>query len=416
MITYPDKNRILFLDNLRYLMVLLVVILHSAISYSNMVPWWCVTEPSENSAFFNVVLVLLDVFLMPVLYFIAGYFAIPSYQQKGARLFLKAKCKRLGLPLLIGLPLVGPSFSYIYHYMHNGFYNEIGFGQYWVTYIKSIRNFHVGIMNSIDQFNQSYLWFISLLLFFFIIFALFASNNKCHRHQVPLDPTETTSTKWIAIILAVVGLLSTISALIAATIFASPNNPAPWVTIGNFLQFEPVKLVSYMLYFSMGIYAYHGNWFIKAKLPGYPAVWALSCVLLSLGLLITLKQLVTEFSVGIFILYHLVRSFLCISFLAALTSWAVGHWNRPSHLNALLASNSYYIYITHFIIVILLQLLLAMWPAGSVFIKFGFVSFGSILVSLGISHYAIKSYPRLTVIGICSMFIIMLLFIHPTVG
>ncbi len=42
----PNENydHILFLDNLRYLLVLLVVVLHATFAYSKFVPWWCVKE------------------------------------------------------------------------------------------------------------------------------------------------------------------------------------------------------------------------------------------------------------------------------------------------------------------------------------------------------------------------------------
>lgn len=408
-----DTNRILFLDNLRYLMVLLVVILHSAVSYSNVVPWWCVTELNEASVFFDIVLLFLDVFLMPVLYFIAGYFAISSFQKRGAWLFLKRKFKRLGLPLLIGIPLISPSFSFIYHYTRNGFSNHISFGKYWMNYIKGAGDFQIGIIDSIDHFSHFHLWFMSLLLFFFVIFVLYASKNRWHEAPVPLDSSGNTPEKSILIPLAVVGFISTVSTFIANLIFASPSNPEPWVTIGNILQFQPTKVVSYMLYFGMGIYAFRNKWFINTKIPGHPAVWTISCVLLSFCLLIILKQLMVAFSIGILFLFLSVRSFLCVSFLAAFTLWAVRYWNRPSHFNALLALNSYYIYIIHVLIVIILQLLLAGWSGGSVFIKFGIVSFASILVSYGISQYAIRPYPRLSVIAIYTLFAILLLIITP---
>jgi len=161
-----ESSRILFLDNLRYLMVLLVVVLHAAIPYSNFVPWWCVKVPNAHAVFFDVVILILDVFFMPVLFFIAGYFAISSFQKKGFRVFLRRKFKRLGLPLLIAIPIVSPTFSYIYHFTRNGFSAHLNFGIYWVNYMKTIADLPLGIMTSIDQFSQSHLWFMSLLLFF----------------------------------------------------------------------------------------------------------------------------------------------------------------------------------------------------------------------------------------------------------
>ena len=74
-------NRIGYFDNIRYLMVLLVVVFHSACGYSNNTQWWAVDD--ANSTFFDYLLSVLGVFLMPTLFFIAGYFALPSLQQKG---------------------------------------------------------------------------------------------------------------------------------------------------------------------------------------------------------------------------------------------------------------------------------------------------------------------------------------------
>ena len=50
-------------------MVLLVVVLHAAISYGKFVPWWFVKD-AGSSVFFDILMLTLDSFLMPVLYFI----------------------------------------------------------------------------------------------------------------------------------------------------------------------------------------------------------------------------------------------------------------------------------------------------------------------------------------------------------
>ena len=64
-------DRLIFFDNIRYLMVLLVVVLHSAGAYSNHTSWWTVND--TNSIFFDYLLGVLDVFLMPTHFFIAGF-------------------------------------------------------------------------------------------------------------------------------------------------------------------------------------------------------------------------------------------------------------------------------------------------------------------------------------------------------
>ena len=75
-----STDRLFFFDNIRYLTVMLVVVLHSACGYSNYMPHWLVND--ANSIFFDYLLVILGVFLMPVLFFIAGYFTLPSLQKR----------------------------------------------------------------------------------------------------------------------------------------------------------------------------------------------------------------------------------------------------------------------------------------------------------------------------------------------
>jgi hypothetical protein len=373
-------------------MVIGVVVLHSAVSYSSLVPWWCVIEPNEYSAFFDTLLLLLDVFLMPILYFIAGYFATSSYQKKGTRLFLNRKFRRLGIPLIIGIPLVSPIFAYIYHYTRSGYAFGLPFHKYWASYMAGAADFNIGIITSINQFNQCHFWFISLLLFFFLNFALFAHKKK----WAPTPLQQESSANAIFIALAVVGGASAVSSLIAIRIFASPGNPEPWITIGNFLQFQPIRLIPYLLYFGLGVYAFHHKWFIRVQIPGHLALWSLLCAGLGISLLIMLKKLMLNFSINLLILYTFTRSFLCASLFATLASSAFRYWNQPSPFSARLSLNSYHIYIIHFLVVILLQLLLSYWDGVPVSLKFALVSSLSILLSYGLSQHAVRPFPRLS--------------------
>lgn len=44
--TYPERH--LFMDNIRYLMIVFVVIFHAAIAYCNLVPYWSVIDSSKS--------------------------------------------------------------------------------------------------------------------------------------------------------------------------------------------------------------------------------------------------------------------------------------------------------------------------------------------------------------------------------
>lgn len=401
-------NRVIFLDNLRYLMVLLVVVLHAAISYGNFVPWWCIKD--TGSVFIDILLLALDSFLMPILFFIAGYFALPSFRQKGSDPFLRAKFKRLGLPVLIVVPLTSPTWAYLYHYTRNGSSYPVSFPEYWAAYMKLAGDFHIGVVKSIDHFNQSHLWFMSLLLCFFLGFSLVSGRkNPSMADSGAAERSERASGRLILLILLIVGVLSSLSTYTAKMMFAGPSNPQPWISIGPLLLFQPERIIMYLLFFIMGVMAFRQQWFTRSIIPGHAAVWWGSALLFFFGVLAVLKPLMDSFSEEKLLIFVFLRTFFCVWLLIAFSKSAAGKWNHASRISTRLAQNSYHIYIVHFLVVILLQLALSYWTGGFVLVKFGIVTTVSIAVSYGVSHYVIRPYPKRSIAGIYTVFILVLM-------
>ena len=107
-------NRIVFFDNLRYLMVILVIIFHSGASYGSIVGLWPYHDPNPTEVV-DILMMILDVFMMSILFFIAGYFCLASIQKKGGRRFLVGKLKRLEIPWLVVTFLVLPVLDYLHY-------------------------------------------------------------------------------------------------------------------------------------------------------------------------------------------------------------------------------------------------------------------------------------------------------------
>lgn len=77
-------RRIIFLDNLKTLVIALVVVFHGAMSYMAYAPeWWYVLD-DERSLAATVFVVWADVFIMPVMFFISGYFGAASLAGTGS--------------------------------------------------------------------------------------------------------------------------------------------------------------------------------------------------------------------------------------------------------------------------------------------------------------------------------------------
>ena len=104
------STRVDFLDNIRYLMIVFVVVYHSVAAYATVAPWWSVHDTSFFAA--DIIRELLDVFMMPVLFFIAGYFALPSLEKRGVGEFIKDKGKRLLVPWILAVVVFMPLLLY----------------------------------------------------------------------------------------------------------------------------------------------------------------------------------------------------------------------------------------------------------------------------------------------------------------
>jgi hypothetical protein len=395
-------------------MIVFVVLLHATESYGTITSWWYVWDAVTATKFFDCTVLIIDVFAMPVLFFIAGYFALPDIRKKGTAVFLKGKFIRLGIPWLIGVTFLVPIISYIYQYKHLGGQPLLSYGHFWINWIKTASDFHTGYRYASDivNFGHSVYWFISLLLFFFIVFGLIYTLKKRLLPSVPIQE-KTQSGKTMLLVMLLVGILCVFIFRLNAII--PVPYPDPWVYIVNILQFQSWRLPVYIIYFALGIYAFSRNWFVKDNnFPGHPLLWMSICIILCFGYVVNLNNLIAnQTNIKFIIIYVWLFSFLRMTFLILFMSVAVRYWNRPHKINETLAANSYNIYLVHLPLVIVLQLLLFNLMGIPSLLKFGIVFSLSFLISYALSRYAIKPHPRLSIVAVVVIFFLMVLFVYP---
>ncbi len=107
----PNLPRIAYLDNLKALAVILVVVIHTAVTYSDIGSWVYEERRSLDSAsfyFFLFFQAFLQAFFMSLLFIISGYFIPDSLARKGRKKFITARMFRLGVPTLVFALLIGP--------------------------------------------------------------------------------------------------------------------------------------------------------------------------------------------------------------------------------------------------------------------------------------------------------------------
>jgi len=413
-----SQTRLFFFDNLRSVMVILVLIFHSGASYGSMVSFWPYHDPNPMELI-DILMLLGDVFMMTILFFIAGYFALETIQKKDSRDFLMGKVRRIGVPWLVITSLVLPVLDYI-HYSTQS--NNVGivprnFGMHWMLSMKKVAEFKVGqlhmseYLNMTEHFYQRYMWFLSLLLLLFVSFTIF---YKATRDQVLYEEKYETTKKSMSFVLTGIALLSVVFFAIVKMFVSSPDTPFDmvWFSLGNIFQFELAKLAFYVPCFGLGVYARSRKWFTEGRDIGRPGAWGgIVFVLLILNMFVGRAMTRSlEPSWNLQIAFLVLYPLWTLSFLGFFVSLAANRWNASSRFNRELASNSYGMYLAHYVFVMTLPLLLSGWVGGNVLVKFGLVSIATIILSYLVSRYMIKPRPRVLVAGLISLNILLVVF------
>ncbi|MGH7647705.1 MAG: acyltransferase family protein, partial [Gemmatimonadaceae bacterium] len=109
------SGRLAFVDNLRWTMIILVISMHAADTYSPLGNWYYVDRSPLSTPtllVFAAWQTYLQSFFMGLLFFVAGVFVPASVDRKGSRQFLRDRAFRLGLPVLLYTFVVGPLTEY----------------------------------------------------------------------------------------------------------------------------------------------------------------------------------------------------------------------------------------------------------------------------------------------------------------
>ena len=104
-----EEKRLVFIDALRVAAIVFVIVHHAAQAYGPTGGFWPVHDRAQSD-WFTPFYTANAAFGMGLMFLLAGYFVPPSYDRKGARLFLRGRWLRIGIPLaslvLLHLPVV----------------------------------------------------------------------------------------------------------------------------------------------------------------------------------------------------------------------------------------------------------------------------------------------------------------------
>jgi surface polysaccharide O-acyltransferase-like enzyme len=331
-------GRLLFVDNIRVFLTIVVVLFHLMITYAGTGSWYY-TEGREDfitgatGAWF---LTVTQAYFMGFFLLISGYFVPGSYDRKGAGRFLKDRLIRLGIPLALYSWIIRPLLAFLDPVRFPGsrppFWSFIT-GNYF---------------REQAVLGAGPLWFIEILLIFSILYVLWRLLTR-PRPDKPVVDTRFPGNGSIALFALLLGVVAFLIRI--------------WLPLG--WNFVPLNLqfpffVQYIALFVVGLIAYRRNWLLH--LPDTTGrVW------LGIGILLiflfwplvlgggALDRGLDPFRGGIrwqALAYALWESFLglgmCIGLIYAFRHYA----NRQGKLASFLSRNAYTAYLIHEVVII----------------------------------------------------------------
>lgn len=339
-----QSNKIYYIDNLRVLMTVLVIMHHTIIAYGGPGGWYF-TDPTQVKPALIVMTLFVATnqsFFMGFFFFLASYFTEPSYNKKGATRFLAERLKRLGIPLLFYSFILSPCMNFlIYRY---GRHQQATFTQYLQGYDGWLAT---GVM-----------WFVAALLIFtlaYMVYRKYAGNITAKEKSFPSD-------KKILIFAIALGVISYLVRIIF---------PVGWTL--RPLGFQLAHFTQYISLFMLGIVAYRNQWMEKLS-NASGRIWLITALIMILVvfplMFILANSPIDTFSGGgtwQSLLAALWEQLTGIAIIVALSAWARQRWNFSNNVLKGMSRGAFATYILHPLVVISITLLLLNWPVDPLY-------------------------------------------------
>jgi hypothetical protein len=333
-------SKIVYIDHIRIILIVLVVLHHAFITYGAPGSWYFQQKTNLLAALFpmTVFVATNQSFFMGFFFFLSALFVEPSYRKKGAARFLADRLKRLGIPLLFYSLILSPVLNYsTEHY---------GYGQHH-SFMEYMSGYHHWI-------DFGVLWFVAALFIFNMVFLFLKSTH----FNINMTVNFPTNPQLIVIGFAL-GLLSFLTRLVF---------PTGW-TLYPF-GFQLGYFPQYIVLFIAGLIASANGWLDQLNLKQgiRLARMALMMILVVLPAFfvafVSLKFPSNYFNGGLNIIsltYSLWEQITGLMIMGALLCIAKFKWNNDSSFLNRWAPNTFGVYIFHPVFLISISLLIQGW-------------------------------------------------------
>jgi glucans biosynthesis protein C len=372
-------RRLAYLDNLKVLLVVGVIAVHSAITYGFDGSWYLESYDEMTGAVVGALTVVIAIgwlFGLGLFFLIAGRLSGPALDRKGPGRFAYERAVRLGTPLLAYTLLVGPVLEYVAYRENEG----------------GTRGFWPFLGDQIWHFAPGPTWFLEALLAFSVGYALLRGLRPPGRapSSAPLRG------RHVALV-----ALAVAAGSFAAHLAFPIGSEQFHLQLGMFPQ--------YLILFALGAAAGRRGWLEtltpelrrRCGLAGAVTALAMPAILLT-GDFFAGEAAADRFAGGWH--WQAAAASLTEGVLATCVSlWAIAyfrrHHNRLRPLARRMAPAAYGAFIVHPLVIVCLALAIQAGPVPAE-LKFACVLTGGVAGSFMLAALAARARPTARIIGV----------------
>jgi|GEM_PF-1826155 len=341
-------DNLYFFNNARSFIVILVVMLHIALAYSGFTKQWWIVVSDKSTIIADIICGAFDIFLMPILFFISGFFTSSSYDRETPLGFIRKKLKALYIPWFAGVILLNPFLVIIIRIARS---EDSDWFSLIVSYCLKFINLP---LNPIQDrtlnpyfFSHYHLWYLSLLFYFFIGYTLFRITSQYFR-LTPCNSNRKKTNVFLHIISVIT--LSAIGYSVMYFIFKDS-----WFVV-SILQFQISRILPYMCFFIFGISTYKNGWLTNLTFR-FPELLIAAGVFLTPVLLFFTGYMAGALSFAGIFMYGLCRYTICMLMLIGFLFTLKKYFNKVTSFNRIINRSSFGLYIVHLNVVAFLLFL-----------------------------------------------------------
>jgi hypothetical protein len=360
-----DKPRLLYIDNLRILVISLVIVSHCSITYGGPGSWYF-TDPG-NAPGIPFVLAVIDTlnqsFFMGFFTLVSAYFVLPSLLRKGREKFAHDRLVRLGIPLIFFVLVINPFLTCLL----------LAAGTPLPMPIATLLNPVTG-----PAFGPMwFVWFLLLATAAYLLWTAYRPPAK--PGSVPLRPVPG---------LAAIAGFGLLIGIVTAVLRIFLPIGSTW-----FFNFQFPFFPQYIALFIVGIWAAENRWF-----DAIPDHLGKTCTLIALALIAIepfFLYSVLNSPGGISLItgglhwqavcYALWEQMACVMIITSLIWVFSRRFNAQGPVTKAMAADAYTVYIFHPVVLVSLALLFA-GIALPQLAKFAIVLPLAIALSFGLAH------------------------------